>query len=80
MCQAVLGVETVIEIKSQKSPFLHGASVQFSRSVMSDSLRPHESQHTRPPCPSPSPVPYSNWSLLPISEPYIFSLFNSPQS
>ena len=31
------------------------SSVQFSRSVMSDSLRPHESQHARPPCPSPSP-------------------------
>ena len=30
-------------------------SVQFSRSVGSDSLRPHESQHTRPPCPSPTP-------------------------
>ena len=30
-------------------------SVQFTRSVVSDSLRPHESQHTRPPCPSPSP-------------------------
>ena len=31
------------------------ASVQFSRSVMSDSLRPHELQHARPPCPSPTP-------------------------
>ena len=30
-------------------------SVQFSRSVVSDSLRPHESQHARPPCPSPAP-------------------------
>ena len=30
------------------------SSVQFSRSVMSDSLRPHESQHARPPCPSPT--------------------------
>ena len=30
-------------------------SVQFSCSVVSDSLRPHESQHSRPPCPSPSP-------------------------
>ena len=30
------------------------SSVQFSRSVVSDSLRPHESQHTRPPCPSPT--------------------------
>ena len=29
-------------------------SVQFSRSVVSDSLRPHESQHARPPCPSPT--------------------------
>ena len=31
------------------------SSVQFSRSVMSDSLRPHESHHARPPCPSPTP-------------------------
>ena len=30
------------------------SSVQFSRSVVSDSLQPHESQHTRPPCPSPT--------------------------
>ena len=30
-------------------------SVQFSRSVVSDSLQPHESQHTRLPCPSPTP-------------------------
>ena len=34
--------------------------VQFSLSVMSDSLRPHESQHARPPCPSPTPGVYSN--------------------
>ena len=34
--------------------------VQFSRSVVSDSLQPHESQHARPPCPSPTPrVHYS---------------------
>ena len=36
------------------------SSVQFSRSVMSDSLQPHESQHTRPPCPSPTPGVHSN--------------------
>ena len=36
------------------------SSVQFSRSVVSDSLRPHESQHARPPCPSPSPGVHSN--------------------
>ena len=35
-------------------------SVQFSRSVVSDSLWPHESQHARPPCPSPSPGVHSN--------------------
>ena len=35
-------------------------SVQFSRSVVSDSLRPHESQHARPPCPSPTPRVYPN--------------------
>ena len=33
----------------------HVHSVQFSPSVVSDSLRPHESQHARPPCPSPTP-------------------------
>ena len=35
-------------------------SVQFSCSVVSDSLRPHESQHARPPCPSLTPRVYSN--------------------
>ena len=36
------------------------SSVQFSRSVVSDSSRPHESQHTRPPCPSPTPGIHSD--------------------
>ena len=36
------------------------APVQFSRSVGSNSLRPHESQHARPPCPSPTPRVRSN--------------------
>ena len=40
--------------------FLIGYSVQFSHSVMSDSLWPHESQHARPPCPSPNPGVHSN--------------------
>ena len=35
-------------------------SVQFSHSVMSDSSRPHEPQHARPPCPSPAPRVYPN--------------------
>ena len=36
------------------------SSVQFSSSVVSNSLRPHESQHVRPPCPSPAPGVHSN--------------------
>ena len=55
------------------------SSAQFSRSIVSNSLRPHESQHTRPPCPSPNPgdpnpCPLSRWcyptissSLIPFS-------------
>ena len=52
-------VQDVREDKSNISYYLMGSSrnsysVQFSRSIMSDSLRPHEPQHTRPPCPSPT--------------------------
>ena len=36
------------------------SSVQFSHSVVSDYLQPHGLQHTRPPCPSPTPEIYSN--------------------
>ena len=39
---------------------LYMASVQFSRSVVSDSLRPRESQHARPPCPSRTPGVHSD--------------------
>ena len=39
-------------------------SVQFSRSVVSDSLQPHGLQHARSPCPSPTPGVYSNSCLL----------------
>ena len=34
--------------------------VQFSHSIVSDSLQPHESQHARPPCPSPTPGVHPN--------------------
>ena len=44
------------------------SSAQFSRSVMSDSLRPQGLQHARPPCPSPTPGVYSN-SSHPLSSP-----------
>ena len=40
------------------------SSVRFSRSVMSDSLQPHELQHARPPCPSPTPRVHPNSCVL----------------
>ena len=57
-------------------PWIFGwvfSSVQFSRSVVSNSLRPHELQHARPPCPSPTPgvhpnpCPSSQWCHPAIS-------------
>ena len=49
-------------------------SVQFSRSVMSNSLRPHGVQHARPPCPSPTPGIYSSsWPLSQWCHPTISS-------
>ena len=45
-------------------------SVQFNRSVVSDSLRPHGLQHTRPSCPSPTPGVHSDsraWLVMPSS-------------
>ena len=59
--------------------------VQFSRSVISDSLGPHESQHARPPCPSPTPgvhsdsCPSSQWCHPAISSSVIPFSF-CPQS
>ena len=48
-------------IRGITSSFTHSVSlIQFSRSVVSDSLWPHEPQHARPPCPSPTPGVYSN--------------------
>ena len=60
-------------------------SVQFSRSVVSDSLRPHESQHARPPCPLPTPgvhsdsCPSSQWCHPAISS-SVFHFSSCPQS
>ena len=54
-------------------PILTISSVLFSRSVVFDALRPHESQHARPPCPSPIPRvhpksrPSSQWCHPAIS-------------
>ena len=46
--------------KTQSVWFSLHEAVQFSHSVVSNSLRTHELQHTRPPCPSPTPVVYPN--------------------
>ena len=56
-------------------------SVQFSRSIVSDSLQPHELQHARPPCPSPTPgvypnsCPSSQWCLPAVSKLFITKYF-----
>ena len=50
-------------LSHQGSPNNVFSSVQFSHSVVSNSLRPHESQHARPPCPSPTPGVHSNSSI-----------------
>ena len=61
------------------------SSVQFSCSVVSDSLRPRESQHARTPCPSPTPrvhsnsCPSSEWCLPAISS-SVIPLSTCPQS
>ena len=52
-------------IWTQRSQLSQFSSVQFSRSVVSDSFRPHELQHARPPCPSPTPGVY--WNSCPSS-------------
>ena len=63
---------------------VNDSSVQFSRSVVSDSLWPHELQHTRPPCPSPIPKvhsdsrPSSPWCHPTISSSVV--PFSCPQS
>ena len=44
-------------------------SVQFGRSVISDSLQPHGLQHTRPPCPSPTPGVYPKFMSIELVMP-----------
>ena len=70
---------------NSSSSSLTGTFLQFSRSVVSDSLRPHELQHARPPCPSPAPgvhpnpCPLSQWCHPTISS-SVVPFSSCPQS
>ena len=72
-----------VNISVQQSMLV--VSVQFSHSVVSDSLRSHEPQHARPPCPSPTagvypnPCPLSRWCHSTIS-PSVVPFSSCPQS
>ena len=84
MIQRMLAIWSLVTLPFLKPSWTSGSSwfsycwslvwpVQFSHSVVSDSLRLHESQHTRPPCPSPTPGvhsksrPSSHWCHPAIS-------------
>ena len=54
------GRYTIATEVNARKPHMKISSVQFSCSVVSDSLRPHEPQHVKPPCPSPTPGIYPN--------------------
>ena len=61
ICGVMLGI-SLFWCKWALKIILSIISVQFSHSVMSDSLQPHESQHARPPCPSQTPRVHSDSS------------------
>ena len=54
-----IGRQIILSLSHLRNP-LGGPSVKFSHSVLSDSLQHHELQHTRPPCPSPTPGVHPN--------------------
>ena len=66
-------------------PIITFSLVQFSHSVLSDSLPPHESQHTRPPCPSPTLGVHPNscpssWWCHPAISSSVVPFSSCPQS
>ena len=73
------------ELLNLKNTDVHGTSVQFSCSVVSNSLWPHEPQHARPSCPSPTPrvhpnpCPWSQWCHPTISS-SVIPFSSCPQS
>ena len=90
-CPARLQVHTVARqapllMEFSRQEYWSGfSSVQFSHSVVSDSLQPHESQHSRPPCPWPTPGvhsdsrPLSQWCHPAISS-SVIPFSSCPQS
>ena len=60
MCVSISIFQFIPPSLSARNHTFHFGEVQFSRSVVSDSLRSHESQHARPPCPSPTPGVHSD--------------------
>ena len=65
VCLGVRNIHSIIEGMPESRAFnliscVKYCTVQFSRSVVTDSLRPHGLQHSRPPCQSPTPRVYSN--------------------
>ena len=90
MCSWLLSCSHLVIPSWEKVDFheimrLEFSSVQFSCSVVSDYLQPHESQHTRPPCPSPTPGvhpdsrPSSQWCHPAISS-SVVPFSSCPQS
>ena len=73
------------EGQCQRISNYHISSVQFSISVVSNSLWPHGLQHTRPPCPSPTPRVHPNscplsWQCHPTISSSVVSFSSCPQS
>ena len=84
MCKKFLMVSVIGWLRDLMLVLIKNSSVQFSHSVVSNSLRPHELQHTRTPCPSPTarvypnPCPLTRWCHSTISSSVV--LFSCPQS
>ena len=76
---------SVTSFSDIEKPGSHYPQVQFSCSVVSYSLRPHEPQHTRPPCPSPTPGVHPNpcplsWWCHPTISSSVVPFSSHPQS
>ena len=84
--RTLIGDQTLLLPKEQSCNALTAKFlVQFGRSVVSDSLRPHELQHARPPCPSPTPRVHPNphplsWGCHPIISSTVVPFSSCPQS